>query len=483
MPKIMMKSHGAFAVKVKLKMEVSRLEDAISVIVKTKNDLDFRVAAKEDILQQLTNIESSLILRLEELNTFVALLEGAVQRYTVCDQKTARMINELEHMLSKTKFSLDYILSNNEFLSKLLSPFKRDFALSSASEEDLEYALYLIRQAYLDKYIGNTNDIGVLIYNSLNEMDENDYIRAFGSYTHINYFMQNTKGTDVFLFGVSNWWDTVVAGAQSIVTGENVGDTFLDNPEMCKGVLRSVINNLMGMEDAGYINGDFEVISDTYKSLSERLGFKDSETLIDLTKYVLIGAEGSQNAVVDYAQNVAMLESIKQTAPGNSTLSEVIDDLIQDYENQFVAELKGIGVTAAEDITKEALKGTPLVGSVIKTEEMLQKIVNAAAKDEISAIETALYSSELLYSGAIPAFRENAEIMMSGNFTDEDVNNYINSFNVAKGLTLENYNAMLDYCDAGSNEANYLKEQIDQLENSTYDNYNFGSPYDPDSKY
>ncbi len=476
MPLIKIETIGTAGIMQTLKSANNELEEAIASINSLKSELDMKVAVKEDLLGRINKIQYKMQEQADQINIFYKILSDAKQQYENCDKKTAKSINDLSYNMAKMMVSFNLAMLNSAMQNAVNSFFNKKYKISSASEEDLSYALMLIRKVYLDKYIGNTQDVGVQIYNYLNGLEEYGFMKAFGSYSHIAQFMEDVKGSDVYLFFVSNWLDGVGATIESLITGENIADTFLDNKDACKTILRNIINDLNNMEDANYLNGDLKQMQDIANSVAEKAGFDDVELYNNALNSVMKGIEGGEKAVADYTENIAMLESIKDMLPPNDTLSEVIDDLINDYENQFVAELKDIGIEAGMDVAKVIAENTVLK-PVLKTEAIMQTLVDAMAGKEIDSIETALYTSELIYGGASKAFNDCAQIIMSGDFTEQDVNNYINAFNLNKSLKLEQYNAMMDYYDNGSSEAKFLEQQIEQLESSTYQNFNLGESY------
>lgn len=96
--------------------------------------------------------------------------------------------------------------------------------------------------------------------------------------------------------------------------------------------------------------------------------------------------------------------------------------------------------------------------------------------DKLNSIDTVLYTADLRCN-AILAYRTAAEKIMSGNFTADDLTKYQQTFDLAKALTIEQYEAMYSYYDANSMEAKYLKAQLEQLEDMSYSNFNYAQSF------
>ena len=54
---------------------------------------------------------------------------------------------------------------------------------------------------------------------------------------------------------------------------------------------------------------------------------------------------------------------------------------------------------------------------------------------------------------------------------------YQQTFDLSKALTIEQYEAMYSYYDADSMEAKYLKDQLEQLKDMTYANFNYAQSF------
>jgi len=178
--------------------------------------------------------------------------------------------------------------------------------------------------------------------------------------------------------------------------------------------------------------------------------------------------------LTDYADNIELLQSVKNIAPHNQTLNEVIDGILFDYQHKFTALVQGEVLDKIEDFA------TKSVDSILGTN---LDLVNTVIKGTIGklpamdSLDTVIHIANVK-SGAIEAYRTAAATIRSGTYTDSDFNAYVNSFNLCKELTLKEYRSMLKYYDNPySMEHLYLNSQISTLEHMTYNNVTPATPF------
>ena len=168
-----------------------------------------------------------------------------------------------------------------------------------------------------------------------------------------------------------------------------------------------------------------------------------------------------------------MLESLKEIAPNSGMLTQTVDDLLAEYKNQVAAMIFGdVGGKIQEGVIQ--LADYALGTSFGIADTVIEAVLGDV--ESLTSLDTVIFSTEIR-GNAIQAFQNASQKIMSGNFTAEDLTAYQNSFNLAKALTIEQYEAMYLYYDAGSMEAKYLKSQIDQLESMSYADFNYAQSF------
>lgn len=284
------------------------------------------------------------------------------------------------------------------------------------------------------------------------------------------HFNDNLKAT-------INSCDNPVDFLRSLTQGtlpQRIADEYMNDKDKVKGLLSGVLEEMFKNKVDLHYDG---TAIKTVKALDSLTDSSVAHTLRDildagydaekkLGKAVDV-AEKVGYLLTDYSDNVELLQSLKNAAPQNEALNEVIDELLFDYQAKFSALLRDEVVDKIEDFAKQGLD--TITGANFK-------LVNTVIKGTVgqapvmSGIDTVIHISTLK-QGAIRTYQTAVDTIKSGVYSNADVQAYQNSFNLCKELTLKEYRAMLScYDDPFSKEHMYLDHQIGILENMSYDN-------------
>lgn len=303
-------------------------------------------------------------------------------------------------------------------------------------------------------------------------LQEHDPELLFGQYAFASTFMEDLSGVDGYLYSLREWKKALAA----IFTGgsvEGAAEAFLSDPDTCKEILRKVIDQICKTEYLDVLSTDQEDMLGIIGDLAEMGGYDNVNDFISTMNEMIGNAEIADKILKDYSSNIAMLESLREIAPGNGILNQTIDDLVFEYRNQAASmifdDLQGKFENGVIELADYALGLN--IGAV---DGVIQTVLGDS--DKLNSIDTVLYTADLRCN-AILAYRTAAEKIMSGNFTADDLTKYQQTFDLAKALTIEQYEAMYSYYDANSMEAKYLKAQLEQLEDMSYSNFNYAQSF------
>lgn len=449
------------------------MQEVETTISRVAAELDMKVAATEDIQQTLISLKTAGCVQREKLEGMYGALQRVADDFMRADQNISNQAKEIEYLYNHASWI--------DVFQKIVAPIlpllgiaqvNQCFGISTEGTATIELAMGMIRQ-FIDTQAARTGKVsaeGEALYNYL---QENDTTRLFGQYDFTLHFINDLNWLDGYLFSLRNWKEALASiflGGGSI---DRTAQLFMENPDECKSILRGVIDEICGTEYLDLLSSDGDKAMDILKDLADVNGLDGAADLIEQVNEWIGDAEVADKILKDYSANIAMLESLKDLAPGSSVLSKTVDSLILEYQNQAGAmlfdDLKSKAQEGMIDIVDYAL------GMNIKSvDKVIQKVLGNAPS--LSAINTVVYSNDMR-SSAIMAFRKAAETIQSGNFTSADLTAYKNSFNLAKSLTLEQYNGMLKYYKSGTKEARYLKDQIKQLESMSYMDFNYATSY------
>lgn len=307
------------------------------------------------------------------------------------------------------------------------------------------------------------------------------FIDDVGFFTGFSYFFShfddNMKAVINSCGGTKDFFRQLMKGTLS----NAIAEEFMNDKENAKKLLSGVIEGMFDNKaESKYEGTELKTLKAldalTDDSLSEELrqildgSYATNKGLSKISK----ATEKIGRLLADYTDNIELLESVKSIAPNNHALSEVIDDILFDYQHKFTALLQNEVLDKVEEFVAKS------VDSILGTNLGLVNTVIKGTIGQVPAmdsLDTVIHITNIK-SGAIEAYRTAAATVSSGAYTDADFNAYINSFNLCKELTLKEYRSMLKYYNNPySKEHLYLDSQITILEHMTYDNVTTSAPF------
>lgn len=473
MSRILIDPAGVSAIRSTIEEQTQRIQAAEQQVNQIASSLDMQVASSENIRQTLNALQKSCKANETKLEGMVKLLDRVNSEFVRVDRNITNQAKALEYRMGH--------IGKADFLGTATLPVAATavgaisalFGITDEGYSTIEVALQQIRKFLHGQTVRTDmlSDEGTAIYKYLQEEDADT---LFGRYSFSAKFVSSDlSAAEVIAYGAKNWKQTLKSMVFGGFSGDEMAEVFLDDPDKCKSFLRGVIDDICQTEYADIMTGDQEKALGYIKDLAEFAGYDDSAAMIDELTGMIGNVETADKILKDYSANVAMLESLKDLAPGNTMLSETIDELIFDYNHQAVAvlfdDLKEHVESGITDVAEYAL------GLKIGVADT---IIQTALSDvpALDTMDTVLYTSGMRAT-AIGAFREAAEKIQSGSFTDADLTAYKNSFSLAQTMTLREYEAMLPHYSQGSKEALYLQDQIEQLKTMSYNNFNYATAY------
>jgi len=452
--------------------QIRILEDVGGVASQVLNDLDMEVASSEGIRQSLSNLHQKSSKEAEILSDLSRTVERVVDSFLSADQTISSQAKELTYLMRQSEVQAGWGSAAAAALSLAsIADVNKCFGITMEGYTSIEQAMAAIH-SFLDTEAaraGRVSAAGDALYDYL---QEHDPLFLFGQYSFAATFINDIKWYEAYGYSFREWKRALV----SMFTGkslEGVAETFMNDPDNCKQLLRGVIDNMCGTEYLDVLNSDQEKFLSIVGDLAEVGGYSDGKDLIEALNGMIGDAETADRILKDYSSNIAMLESIKVMAPGSSVLGKTVDSLILEYKNQAGAmlfdDLRGKVQDGIIDMADYAL-GLNIGG----VDKVIQKVLGDVSS--LNALDTVLCTNEMR-ANAIAAFRNSAQTIMDGNFTASDLTSYQNSFELARALTLEEYKGMLSYYSSGSDEAKYLSHQIEQLETMTCSDFRYATSF------
>ncbi len=187
----------------------------------------------------------------------------------------------------------------------------------------------------------------------------------------------------------------------------------------------------------------------------------------------------------DYAQNTAYLEAIRSAFSEGSAMRKAVDELLNEYETKNAASLFDIGmeIMSTVDGWQEYLTGIERFSFSVPSDgtlsEMALKLADKLAGtgfgtaqslmdmtlgklDSVSAADK-IVDSVWLRTNAITALRRAGQALQDGNVTAEEVERYVNLFELARSLTVVQYENMKQYYESGAYNRSDRAQKVDFL--------------------
>ena len=305
------------------------------------------------------------------------------------------------------------------------------------------------------------------------------YQLLFGHYTDFTTnWLDAVRLRDVYALGLTS--DVRRAMAIFLVTNnhDSVTDAIMNNPQRTQAIVRDLVNATVGTK---HIIADGDV-SATYDMFSSLLGVLDNDPSFPNSRFLgetfntirMIdgGAEVLSRAAQDYSQNIAMLQSVRGLS-SNQVYRETIDNIIAEYQ-------RSTGQALLDFFTEELIErlisdGVGLISApTVAITSVLDGVVGRAPR--VADLEVMIVTDNMNLA-MINAFRNAANRIASGNFTEADVESYINAFHLARGMQILRYEAKRSQFRAGSAEFNYINAQLGRLHRMTFDNFVYSVPF------
>lgn len=281
----------------------------------------------------------------------------------------------------------------------------------------------------------------------------------FGNYGNFTTkYLNDVKTLDVFLFFFSNPFEMLRSLKAGIVPDE-IAKRFMNDVESVKPILREAIGEMTNNKDLKILSSDDKYILKRLEKYCKNVGFAGIEEAIGELLQVFKTIENVEKVIADYAENIMMLDALREIFPENSSSRKMIDKLEEEYSNQFFAAIKD---HIKKGIEKTAIKAIDPLGVYSSIQSFLEN------DKSIGALEYVIYSSAL-QSESVQAYRKTVKKIMSGNYSKEDVVRYINAFELCRIFTLKLYEKMRNNYNSKDSEYAYLTEHISYLRIMTYD--------------
>lgn len=472
MSRIKLDTNGIASVERMLRHQENNMLSIENSFNQILSDLNIEIMATEEIKDKIIALKKKAERQTGYLNEMASFLVKAMDDFIHIDTELANQSDRISNSMSQyswtfNEYSANYplmeVMDNNE-INKIMGITHEGYA-------GMQEALEIIHRFL------NIQENGIVKmseeWKELYEyLQNNDPSFLFGQYAFAMHFLGDLKWYDELLYSTKMWKDALVAMVSGKST-EQMAQVFMNNPDECKAILRNVIDSICQTEYLDIIPSDGEAFLDIMQEAAEVAGLQDAKSFMSEVRGLIGDVEIADKILKDYGNNVAMLQSIKETLNGGSVLDKTIDGLIFEYENQVTSMI-------FDDIKSKAEKGiVNLTDYVTGLKFSAVDTVLQTALDDVpalDAINTVVFTSNMK-SEAIRSFREAAKVVQSGNFTAEDVTTYKNTFNLAKALTVEEYKGMKSYYASGSREAKFLGEQIKALKAMDYANFNYAKSF------
>ncbi len=467
--------------------------------------LDMTFSARADVSSRLTGMRRTGMTGADKLSGIATAMGQAVDNFVQTDQNVAREASGVSYLLEKVAGAAGVIVREGADTSDIdwskLPSWARDaFSLgmwdqnekarllgglfgagslltgaitlppgiTQGGYEVLQEALRAIQNAMSSSQTSGTPGLPTGGQELYEYLLANDPRLLFSRYNDVLGFMDDVKWYEVMGYGMTNAGDVLKALLKG-GSAEGAAAEMMNDPDKCKAILRSIIDDLTGTEYLDVIPSDGETVLKNAQKLAEMAGYDDMADMIEMFEQGTGYAEYADRILKDYSQNIEMLESLKGLAPGSSMLNKHVDNLIREYQNQFQTDVVDV---LKSNVESGVVKGVDAVlgsqfGMVTK---ILDKTLGQTGT--MQGLDKVIVVSEMR-SDAIQSFQKAVEKIQSGSFTEADMTNYQNSFNVAKSLTIEQYKGMLEYYGKDSADGRRIADKLSQLESMTCQNYTF----------
>lgn len=456
-----------------VRSQANAMESVTSILMNVINELDMQVASSESIRENLTNLKQRSSQQQQKLEGMDSALIKVNNEFMQADRSLAQRSRNLSRMI-------DYIRGTEAGVWNSTMTVSATAATAIAALTGITQSGYLSIQESMENInmcqrtlSASTGVKETSVYSSLYDyLNENDPTYLFGGYSFAMAFVGDAKWYEVMGYGMGHAKDILKA----LFTGRNsdeMASSMMNDPDKCKAILRGMIDDLTGTEYLDVFDSSEETALKEIGKFAKDYGFEDVSDLVDIIQKATGGVEYADRILKDYTENIRMLESLKGVAPNSGVLSQTVDDLIREYKDQFGSDI-------VDELKKNAEKGIVTnVDALLGTKFSTVNKVCEKAFGSIPAVKgmEKVITTTSMRTDAISSFRNAAQKIQSGNFTESDVQAYQNSFNVAKGLTIEQYKGLLEYYGKNSSKGQYVASELKKLESMTSQDFQYASSY------
>jgi len=148
----------------------------------------------------------------------------------------------------------------------------------------------------------------------------------------------------------------------------------------------------------------------------------------------------------DYSDNMEYLNSLERSllASGfdSKILTSVMNDLRSEYDDKYLAACKKVLGDSIEKLVSGALENNPIGATVITTLDILE-LVDDKSTDKMDYVAIKTYESD-----AMLAYASLGEKINSGNYTEQDLADFRNMFELCRNMEISKYEAALKFVDS-----------------------------------
>lgn len=230
--------------------------------------------------------------------------------------------------------------------------------------------------------------------------------------------------------------------------------------ELIKENLAKILQEMEEKTSAGKIPDEVKLVVKAIKEgekLPEKL-VKKYGTIIEgmgdvgkLIKYGEMGVESLEYILTDYSQGIETLEMLKSTGINNPDTIAAVDSLILKYNNKFIGSAINVAGKVIEEINDKGygMAADLATGGLYSVVELGKDVVFeiSGISDRVDAMESLMANSHITLE-AQQGYYQAMDVLKSGNFTDADVSNAQQMFDLYKATKISQYENVLELVES-----------------------------------
>lgn len=275
--------------------------------------------------------------------------------------------------------------------------------------------------------------------------------------------------------------------------GEKIINYILDTGEsLTESDIADILNiDVKDITESDYLRflcdqDNLKFLGDLKNTVSETIG---SEGYGDAINTIKISSEILGKLFNDYTEDVKYLEAIKQAlidgGYDNKLVNDMIDEMLWEYRNQYISAAKDGVEELLKMASEEGIdKALPLLGTFLDTKDITNDIIGLTdTTEDISNI----YSTQQYSYALVKKYESCRQKLLSGTYTQNDVQECMIYFELAKAAKLQEYKAIKAIMEdalgsastvfRSSEDEQYTRDmlakvnaEIERLEGLSYDN-------------